>query len=217
MLIYLGLEIFLEVVDASRELKRATDRATTLQDLELAGQRFADRVGPQVARVFVLAVTAVATYGMVGGTAWLASRVALLPGSAQAAAVGARLNVAGAVQVSMVSVTGSTVVVSLPATALAMAAVGHGKGVSVKAPHIDVPKHSLDRLAPNWTEQRQLLIDVVRQLDGKVSPVATTSQGSVFEGTIQIKDTAGRLVDLTIRWFKYMDGSITINTAFVSP
>nr|WP_307734752.1 hypothetical protein [Pyxidicoccus parkwaysis] len=57
LLIYLGLETFLEVVDASRELKRTTDRATTWTELEQAGQRFANRVGPEVARVFVLAVT----------------------------------------------------------------------------------------------------------------------------------------------------------------
>jgi hypothetical protein len=38
MLIYLGVEIFLEVVDACRELKRATDRATTWKELEQASQ-----------------------------------------------------------------------------------------------------------------------------------------------------------------------------------
>ncbi|HEX8703247.1 MAG TPA: hypothetical protein VF815_30705, partial [Myxococcaceae bacterium] len=37
MLMYLGVETFLEVVDASRELKWATDRATTLRELEDAG------------------------------------------------------------------------------------------------------------------------------------------------------------------------------------
>ncbi|QAT85932.1 putative lipoprotein [Corallococcus coralloides] len=50
LLIYLGVETFLEVVDASRELKRATDRATTWIELDQAGQRFANRVGPEVAR-----------------------------------------------------------------------------------------------------------------------------------------------------------------------
>ncbi len=42
LLIYLGVETFLEVVDASRELKRATDRATAWVELEQAGQRFAN-------------------------------------------------------------------------------------------------------------------------------------------------------------------------------
>lgn len=72
MLIYLGVETFLEVVEASRELKRATDRATTPEELEQAGQRFARRVGPQVARVLVLAVTVVVSQGMSGAPrGWL--------------------------------------------------------------------------------------------------------------------------------------------------
>jgi hypothetical protein len=66
LLIYLGVETFLEVVDASRELKWATDRATTWEELEHASKRFANRVGPEVARVFVLAVTVVVRLGMAG-------------------------------------------------------------------------------------------------------------------------------------------------------
>ena len=88
LLIYLGLETFLEVVDASRELKRATDRATTWVELERAGQRFANRVGPEVAHVFVMAVTVVVSHGMTGGAAWLASRLSMLPRFTEAAAAG---------------------------------------------------------------------------------------------------------------------------------
>ena len=62
MLIYLGVEAFLELVDATRELKRATDNATTWEELESASQRWANRVGPTVARVFVLGVTAVVSH-----------------------------------------------------------------------------------------------------------------------------------------------------------
>jgi len=129
MLIYLGVETFLELVDASGELKRATDQATTLEELERASQRFAHRVGPAVARVFVLAVTVAVSHGMVGGAAWLASRIAMLPSFTEAAAVGASelgINVGSVGQVSAVSVRGGTVVVSLPATAVAMAAQGQG-------------------------------------------------------------------------------------------
>ncbi|MCP3141945.1 SitA5 family polymorphic toxin [Pyxidicoccus xibeiensis] len=127
LLIYLGVETFLEVVDASRELKRATDRATTWIELEQAGHRFANRVGPEVARVFVLAVTVVVSQGMTGGAAWLASRLAMLPSYMEAAAVGASrvgISLANVGQVSAVAVEGSTVIVSLPATAVAMAARG---------------------------------------------------------------------------------------------
>ncbi len=136
LLIYLGVETFLGVVDASRELKRATDRAMTWIELEQAGHRFANRVGPEVARVFVLAVTVVVSQGMTGGAAWLASRLAMLPSYMEAAAVGASrvgISLANVGQVSAVAVEGSTVVISLPATAVAMAAQnsrGTAAGVS---------------------------------------------------------------------------------------
>jgi hypothetical protein len=120
-------------VDASRELKRATDQATIPLELEQAGQRFAQRVGPAVARVFVLAVTLVVSHGMVGGAAWLASRAATLPNFMEAAAAGASelgINVASIGQVSAVAVVGGTVVISLPATAVAMAAQGPGEGLA---------------------------------------------------------------------------------------
>ena len=125
LLIYLGVEAFLEVVDASRELKGATDRATTWVELEQAGHRFANRVGPEVARVFVLAVTVVVSHGMTGGAAWLASRLSMLPSFTEAAAAGASrvgISLANVGHVSAVAVEGSTVVISLPATAVAMAA-----------------------------------------------------------------------------------------------
>ncbi|HLL54796.1 MAG TPA: hypothetical protein VK447_14680 [Myxococcaceae bacterium] len=131
MLIYLGVETFLGLVDAGRELKRATDKATTAGELEQAAQRFGRRVGPAVARVFVLAVTVAVSYGMTGGAAWLASRVSMLPSFSEAAAVGASelgINLAGVGQVSAVAVVGGSVVVSLPATAVAMAAKGPREG-----------------------------------------------------------------------------------------
>ncbi|AKF82587.1 hypothetical protein MFUL124B02_28905 [Myxococcus fulvus 124B02] len=127
LLIYLGVDTFLEVVDASRELKAATDRATTWMELNQAGHRFANRVGPEVARVLVLAVTVVVSHGMTGGAAYLASRMSMLPGFVDAAALGASqvgINLASVGQVSAVAIEGSTIIISLPATAVAMAAHG---------------------------------------------------------------------------------------------
>ncbi len=89
MLIYLGVETFLELVDASWELKRASDRATTPQELVWASRRYAKRVGPELARVFVLAATVVVSYGMNGGAAWMAARLSKLPSFSEAAALGA--------------------------------------------------------------------------------------------------------------------------------
>jgi hypothetical protein len=133
LLIYLGVETFLEVVDASRELKWASDRATTWEELEHASQRFANRVGPEVARVFVLAVTVVVSHGMTGGSAWLASRLSMLPSFSEAATAGAArfgINLANVGQVNSVAVVGSTIVISLPASAVAMAAREIGSGGS---------------------------------------------------------------------------------------
>ncbi|MBZ4420953.1 hypothetical protein [Myxococcus sp. RHSTA-1-4] len=135
LLVYLGVETFLEVVEASRELKRATDRATTWVELEQAGQRFANRVGPEVARVFVLAVTVVVSHGMAGGAAFLASRLSLLPRFSEAAAVGASrvgIHLANVGDVRAVAVVGNTVVVSLPATAVVMAAQGVSGGAAAR-------------------------------------------------------------------------------------
>nr|WP_240358936.1 hypothetical protein [Myxococcus vastator] len=111
LLIYLGVETFLEVVDASQELKGAADLATTWVELEQAGQRFANRVGPEVARVFVLAVTVVVSQGMTGGAAWLASRLSMLPRFTEAAVAGASgvgINLANVGQVRAVAVVGSS-------------------------------------------------------------------------------------------------------------
>jgi hypothetical protein len=124
LLAYLGIETFLELVDASQELKRATDSATSILELARAGQRFGHRVGPAAARVFVLAVTVGVSQGMTGGAAWLSSRLTMLPRFPEAAA-GASvwgLDLASVGQVRAVSVAGNTLILSLPATALAMTA-----------------------------------------------------------------------------------------------
>ncbi|WP_407739721.1 hypothetical protein [Hyalangium sp.] len=129
LLICLGVETFLEMVDASRELKRATDRATTWEELEQASQRFANRVGPEVARVFVLAVTVVVSHGMAGGSAWMASRLAMLPSFSEAAVAGASrigISLANVGQVSAIAIVGDTIVISLPATAVAAVAQSLG-------------------------------------------------------------------------------------------
>lgn len=131
MLIYLGVDIFLEVLKASLELKRATDRAITFAELEEASQRFARAVGPQVARVFVLAVAVVVSQGMTGGSAWLASRLSMLPHFPVAAAQGASqvgIQLAEVGQVSAVAVVEGNLVITLAPTAVAMAAMESGGG-----------------------------------------------------------------------------------------
>jgi len=131
MLIYLGLDTFLEVVKASLELKRATAKATTFEELEAASQRFAHAIGPRVARVFVLAVTVVVSQGMGGGAGWLASRLSMLPSYTEAAALGATqvgLSLTEVGQVSAIAVVEGNLVITLAPTAVAMAAQSTGGG-----------------------------------------------------------------------------------------
>ena len=91
---------------------------------------------------------------------------------------------------------------------------GGGDDITVKDPHVNVPKHNLNRLAPTWDQQKQMLIDAVRKLSN-VAPKGTNPAGSFYEATVEIVNTAGQKVLTTIRWFGYPDGSKVINTAFV--
>ncbi|WP_164008855.1 AHH domain-containing protein [Pyxidicoccus trucidator] len=130
MVAYLGGEVFLRVVAACGELKRAADRATTFQELEEAGARFGGVVGDAGARIFVLAVAAVVSGGTTGGAAWLASRLPLFPGIGQAAALSASqvgVDLAAIDQVSAVAVVEGTLVITLAPNAVAMAARSGGR------------------------------------------------------------------------------------------
>jgi hypothetical protein len=133
MVLYLGVDAFLAVVKACQELKRASEQAVTFEELEEASQRFGTQVGPKMARVFILAMTVVVSRGTMGGATWLAGRLPLLPSFAEASALGAtQVGIApGQVgQVSAVAVVEGNLVISLPSTAVAMAAIGGGNGGS---------------------------------------------------------------------------------------
>ncbi|HYO52587.1 hypothetical protein [Archangium sp.] len=223
---YVGVDTFWGLVVGFKRLMDEADRAATFNELREAGERYGKVMGRNAARAFAMLATVA-----LGNTApGLAAKVPTLPGAMQAAAqaetqVGLRLAAVG--EVETVAVSAETITIALAPGAAAMSAQGSGAtsaplpasgdDISVKDAHVDVPKHNLDRLAPTWPEQRQFLIDTVRQLDGKVSALATTPQGSIFESTLKINDRFGGIANLTIRWFKYTDGRITINTAFIPP
>ena len=133
MVIYLGADAFLSMVKACQELKRASEEAVTLEELKEAGQRFGEQVGPQAARVFILALTVVISRGTMGGSSWLAGRLPLLPRFAEASAAAASqvgVKLASVGEVSMVAVVEGNLVISLAPTAVAMAATGRGNGGS---------------------------------------------------------------------------------------
>lgn len=166
LLIYLGVETFLEVVDASRELKWASDRAMTWEELEHASKRFANRVGPEVARVSVLAVTVVVSYGMTGGSEWLASRLAMLPSFSEAAALGAsqlRLALSEIGQVSAVAVSAEgTLTIILAPTAVAM--TGQGLNGGSKQEQYKTPKSGVSgkegaKDVPSWAKGERPKVD----------------------------------------------------------
>jgi len=166
LLISLGVETFLEVVDASRELKWASDRAMTWEELEHASKRFANRVGPEVARVSVLAVTVVVSHGMTGGSAWLASRLAMLPNFSEAAALGAsqlRLTLSEIGQVSAVAVSAEgTITIILAPTAVAM--TGQGPSGGSKQEQYKTPKSGVSgkegaKDVPSWAKGERPKVD----------------------------------------------------------
>ena len=129
MLAYLGIDSFIAIVKECFALRQAADRATTFQELEEAGERFGKVVGTQGARVFVLAVALVAGKGVAGGASGLASRLPLLPGFPQAAALSALqlgVNLAAIEQVSAVAVVEGGVAITLGPGAVAMVAMGSG-------------------------------------------------------------------------------------------
>jgi hypothetical protein len=131
LVLYLGVDTFIAVVKASRRLARTCMQAVTLEEVEAAGQRFGEEVGPRVARVFILAVTVVVGQGTMGGATWLAARLPLLPSFAQASAVGTSqvgivLEQVG--EVSLVAVVGESLAISLAPTAVAMVARGTQAG-----------------------------------------------------------------------------------------
>jgi hypothetical protein len=132
MVAYLGVDSFLQVVRACLELKEATDRATTFQELNAAGERFGGVMGKEGARVFVLAATMLMSRGAAAGATGLAARLPQLPRFAEATAlaarqVGLRLEAVGAV--TSVAVVDGQLVIALAPNAVAMAAMGSGGGV----------------------------------------------------------------------------------------
>jgi hypothetical protein len=222
---YVGIDTFWGLVVSFKRLMEEAERATSFDQVREAGERYGKVMGRNAARAFAMLATVA-----LGNTAMgLAAKVPTLPGAMQAVVqaetqVGIRLAAVG--EVETVIVSAEAVTIALAPGGVAMSVQGGGTtnaplpargGISVKDAHIDVPKHDLDRLAPTWPEQRQVLIDAVRQLDGKASALAKTPQGAIFESTLKINDRFGRVANLTIRWFKYTDGRITINTAFISP
>ncbi|NRD49740.1 restriction endonuclease fold toxin 5 domain-containing protein [Corallococcus exiguus] len=123
-LAYVGVQSFLAVVRACGALKAATDRAKTFQELEEAAEVFAQALGPEVARIFVLAVTMLVSHGVTVGLSSALSLMPRFPDAVRAGAANAGFNPARVLDVSAVAVVDGVVEVTLASTAVAMATMG---------------------------------------------------------------------------------------------
>lgn len=171
LVLYLGVDTFLAVVKACAELKRACEQAVTFEELEAASQRFADTVGPHVARVFILAVTVVVGRGTMGGATWLAARLPLLPSFVEASAVGSSqvgivLEHVG--EVSLVAVVGESLAISLAPTAVAMVARGTQAGGATASSFRSWGSYSGFRTAMGSAGEGKQWHHIVEQTPGNV-------------------------------------------------
>jgi hypothetical protein len=136
MILYVGYDTVRSLVAGWLQLMKAVEAATTFEQLREAGERFGKIIGREAARGFAMLLMAA-----IGRTAHeFATKVPTLPGSAQVAMqaegqVGIRLSALGAVEEIALSAEG--VSVTLPATAVAMAARGSGgKAPCIETHHI---------------------------------------------------------------------------------
>ncbi|MFY2558649.1 AHH domain-containing protein [Corallococcus terminator] len=124
LIAYLGWDTVWSLVQGWRVLAKEVEEATTFDGIQDAGERHGEVMGRNAARAFVMLAMAA-----LGGTAQtLAARIPTLPGSAQAALVGAgqggfRLSAAG--QVTSVAVAaGGVITIALDPEAFAETARG---------------------------------------------------------------------------------------------
>ncbi|NOK21188.1 restriction endonuclease fold toxin 5 domain-containing protein [Corallococcus carmarthensis] len=160
-LAYVGVQSFLTVVRACGALKDATDRARTFQELEEAADTFARALGPEVARLFVLAVTMLVSHGVTVG---LSSALAWMPGFPDAVRLGAAqagFNPARVLDVSAVAVVDGVVEVTLASTAVAMAVMGPPPGSSSGMPPPGGPG--------KWVQVNESMSDRARDYQAQVT------------------------------------------------
>lgn len=124
LIAYLGWDTVWSLIQGWRVLAEEVQTATTFGELQDAGDRYAKVMGRNAARAFVM--LAMAALGSTANT--LATRIPTLPGSGQAALVGAQqggFRLAAAGQVSSVAfASGGVVTIALAPEAVATSALG---------------------------------------------------------------------------------------------
>ncbi|NOK37240.1 AHH domain-containing protein [Corallococcus exercitus] len=138
LIAYLGWDTVWSLIQGWRVLAAEVKDAETFDEVRDAGEKYGEVMGKQAARAFVM--LAMAALGSTAQT--FATRIATLPGSAQAALVGAEqggFRLVAAAEVSAVAVSASgEVTIALAPNAVAMSA----KGPNVPAP-VEVRVHHI--------------------------------------------------------------------------
>ena len=128
LIAYVGCVPLWNMVDAYRLLRESCRQATTLHQLEKAGNRFGEVMGDNGARVLIMVALAAA-----GGRAGMSLKGPALPGYARAALasetnVGLRLAAVAEGGVQSISVRPGTLAVGVTPSAVASTAWGAGQG-----------------------------------------------------------------------------------------
>ena len=164
-IVYLGVDTFWTLIAGFKRLMEAADRATTFDEVRDAGERYGKVMGQNAARTFALLATV-----SVGHTAaGFASKVPMLPGSAQASVLAggrAGIRLAAVGEVGAVAVSGEAVTVALAPNAVTMTARAMGGAaaapVGAKSPdhHIATNKwwESTNEEGP-WSPKFQRIFD----------------------------------------------------------
>lgn len=160
LIVYLGVDTVWRLVGGWLELMEEVDHATTFEQLRVAGARYGEVMGENVARIFVMLVTAVLGHT----SAVLGSQLPRLPGAGQATVMSEAqtgLGLAEVVGVRMVTLTAEGAALTLAPGAVAMADQSMGSLPKRSARHhIATNKNTeSDVRGGPWTPRFQKLFD----------------------------------------------------------
>jgi hypothetical protein len=178
---YLGWDLVWKLIDGWRVLVEEVDRATTFEELQAAGLRFAKVMGDKGTKALVMLATVA-----VGNTAaGMAATMPTLPGAEQAAVVAEsqlniRFSAPALAQVESVSINAEGVMVALAPNAVAMTARGSSggnAGAKAQPPHSDGPGE--------WVEADEYMPEQARRYQDQVTGAP---EGHVYRVKLGDKD-----------------------------
>ncbi|MBJ6765018.1 AHH domain-containing protein [Myxococcaceae bacterium JPH2] len=162
---YIGVDTFWTLIQGWRRLVEELDHATSFAAIHEAGKKYGAVMGKNAARAFALLLTAAISQTATSFSA----KVPTLPGSAQAASMGAAqvgIQLAAVAQVEAVAVTAHAVTITLAPTAVAATAQSVS-GAASSPVDVEGPEHHIasDKFSTSsnnggpWTPRYQELFD----------------------------------------------------------